>query len=285
MKILIFGLGSIGQRHLDNLRSLRSDARIVIADPRLFQEFRDESGRQIFLTSTTIIGGNLGESIYYMDWHEELLAHPDSDAAIIASPTEAHLEQMFALWNKNIPFYCEKPLCSIDQLSKITYGVSQERSAAGHQYRFHPAIHRAELREARTLHFYARDNLIDRYGLTCLETMTSHPIDMALWTLGPARYVDMQTDGVSVSGFIEHESGRSGYDIAMNADKRESIINIGGRKIVDLPPDNQMYLDALSSWLRWVEGSERDERTATIADGLAVMRVMAEVKHVERIGI
>jgi len=60
---------------------------------------------------------------------------------------------------------------------------------------------------------------------------------------------------------------------------RASIVVVSGIKW-SLDPCNEMYLNALSAWLAWVGDAERDERTATLADGLAALEVMSEVRRI-----
>ena len=112
MKVLLFGLGSIGQRHARNLRVLRPNAEIVCVDP-------DDS---ISL---------------HTDWRAALADHPGADCAIIASPTPAHLDQAIALRVLSIPFYVEKPIGTPDQAEQWTRLDNGFRCAVGYQYRFY----------------------------------------------------------------------------------------------------------------------------------------------------
>ena len=268
-KVVVIGVGSIGSRHVSNLRTLRPEADLVVCDPRFLVE-------------------RFG--VVFTDYREAIRGHPDADCVIIASPTEAHLGQIHAL--STVPFYCEKPLCSVEQFNDEDVEIfldevaahSQVPCAVGFQYRFALTDEmRAVVRRNGHVRFYARDRLIDRYGPTCLETMASAGIGLGLWLLGPAREVNMQTDGASVRGRIVHTTGAvSGYDYRIDDGTRVSMLvsESADGKTIDgwgLSADNQMYLDALLAWLGWVEGGERDERTAVLSDGLAVMAVMSKV--------
>lgn len=267
MKALVFGLGSVGRRHAVNLRTLRPECYIVAADPIAHIQFDDVVNE------------------LHSDWRTALAAHSGADCvAIIASPPSAHLEQMDALiFEHMIPFYVEKPIGSVDQLSDLinlrNRMLPEWRCAVGFQYRFHPVyIHAARvIRRNGDARFYARDDLIDRYGPNCLNVMAAHPIDTALWLFGPAREVDMQTDGVSVSGTIQHKNGRSQHDYRIDGGTRVSTVTSGGAPTWELEPSDRMYVDALSAWLGWVEDADYNPLTATLKDGCEVMEVMHQV--------
>lgn len=265
VKVLIFGLGSIGERHAQNLQVLMPDAVQIHADPKM-----DDWGAY----------GDL----YFSDWRSALAAHTDADAAIIASPTECHAEQMAALSHYGIPFYCEKPLLEVGQNFGLIYGDVLHRieCAVGFQYRFHPIYRQAApiIRRHGYVRFAANENLLARYGPDCLSVIAAHPIDTALWLLGPAHGVEMETDGLSVSGVIYHEHSISGHEYRIDTGPRMSIVKCN-EMVWSLDPTNDMYLDALRAWLAWVNGAPRDERTATLADGLESMRVMAQIKRKE----
>ena len=207
-------------------------------------------------------------------------SHDDADAAIIASPTEAHLEQAMALRDAGIPFYLEKPIGTLDQVAQFAR-LNVDRCAVGYQYRFHPVYREAApiIRDSASVRFAANDDLLDRYGPDCLSYIAAHPIDTAIWLLGPASDVDMETDGRRVRGIIEHESmAISEHSYQIHIAPRASIVVASGLKWF-LDPCNDMYLDALSAWLAWVGGAERDGRTATLADGLAALEVMSRVRR------
>jgi len=262
VKVLIFGLGSIGSRHANNLRISRADAITIGADPQ----------------------GHWNESLSivpYSDWHTALATSPDADAAIIASPTEAHLDQAIALRDAGIPFYLEKPIGTLDQIEQFAR-MNVNRCAVGYQYRFHPVYREAAsiIRDSRSVRFAANDDLLDRYGPDCLSYIAAHPIDTALWLLGSAVDVDIVTNGFSAWGTIRHERGAvSKHEYRIDRGPRLSLIS-AQEKAWSLGACNDMYLNALSAWLAWVGGAERDERTATLADGLAALEVMSKVRRI-----
>jgi len=280
MRIILFGLGSIGKRHFDNLRALRPGANIVIAEPQTSA-----------LLAACVPPGNA--MLYaYRDWRQALAENSDVDGAIIASPTDAHVEQMAALADAGISFYVEKPLWNVDcgmqnanweRMMAVLSLVERHdlRCAAGFQYRYHAAVQASRETWQRNGHMsvVAYDDLLARYGATVGGTMASHPIDLALWTLGDWHKVDLFGDGTFLRGTIAHEGDAFSYfDIRMDTGPRQSRIltaGIAGMRIDNLTADNDMYERALAAWLDYIETGRHDGTLATLGDGLAMMRVLA----------
>lgn len=274
MKVLILGFGSIGRRHARNLQAISADMQLVIADPVLpdVQEF----------------GGRV---TVYSDWRTMLADHRDATAAVIASPTDAHLTQLEMLVVQGIPAYVEKPVCLASEVAdfeRVMHFAAQEgqRHAVGFQYRFHPAVQELEtllrhmLGPKLHLVFMGKDDLLARYGPDVGGVMAAHPIDTALRWFGPAKCIELVTDGAYITGRIVHRGEHESiYSYRMDGGPRRSAIG-GADWSVDLPPDDDMYLDAMRAWLNWVVGWERDPRMATLADGLAVSQVLAQVRRV-----
>ena len=282
MKALVFGLGSIGVRHVRNLKALRPDCLIVGADPRLAGPLQ-----------SAISNGyhdSLPVTYLYEDWHKALERHRDADAAIIASPTQFHMEQMEACAARSIPFYVEKPLVALEQMNPMMIDLLDDcadlRCAVGFQYRFHSVYHEAAYKIVVNgcARFYACDDLLAKYGADCLSAIGAHPIDAALWLLGPVNHVRLETDGLTVRGTIDHAYGESFHDYRIDAKIRISTVTTeknGGRdsESWSLYANDDMYRDALAAWLAWATGgAERDDRTATLENGLRATEVMAQTK-------
>ncbi len=249
MKILIFGLGSVGKRHAANLRLLRPDALIRTAD--------------------------LNDTADYNDWLVALHTNDDADYAVIASPEQCHLEQMQALAEYGIRFYVEKPPCVVGQIDAYREVVAKCARknldcAVGFQYRFHAFTGFLPAMEPKQIEFASFDSLFGRYGATVQTTMASHAIDLALWTLGPAEVVNLKSDGVKLAGDIQHRHGGiSEYDYRIDSEARESYIKLPGARVRILP-DDTAYQKGLEAFLN------RERGSATLADGLAVMEVLAQ---------
>lgn len=267
MKCLLFGFGSIGQRHAHNLKRIVPDCHIIMADPF------------IRATSPTIIG-------YYASPELAIQHHADADFSIIASPDISHAQQMALCAHWRIPFYVEKPACTPEHLGSFGETIERVntlglRCAVGFQYRFHKNIAKARgASSQKHLKFYARDNLRSRYGAQVGGVMLAHPIDTALWCLGPARTVEIVSDGLAAKGKITHNSGAvSEYDCNMDVGLRISRIEYP-TGCVDLPPDDSAYVKCLSAYLDWLQTGQRDYRTATLEDGRAVVEVLWKCKSV-----
>ncbi len=278
MKVLLVGCGSIGLRHLRNLLALYPDAEIVACDP-------DMERAAVALSEC-----KNNKSMANEFFGEALTDNRNADCAIIATPDSEHAKQAACLYDFGIPYYLEKPACdlslqSINVLREISR--SDKPTALGYQYRFHPVVvdNYARWQSCGYLRFFARDDLQARYGDNCLSVMAAHPIDTALYVLGPAQKTAMQTNGLSVTGRIWHiGGGLSEFDIAMQRGPRVSTVKAGDgggwSKTYDLYQSDEMYQDALRAWLDWVQGGDRDKRTATLAEGWASIEVMRQIKQV-----
>lgn len=284
MKVLLFGFGSVGTRHARNLHALGHHP--LAADP----------------LSLPPAPGD-GWLMFYRNWGALLADHGDADAAVIASPTECHEEQSEMLDSLHMPYYVEKPLMTVEQYRQYTelefgtyYDDPAFRCAIGHQYRWHAAMPqvRAWLAQAYRYHsppersalcFVARDSLLARYGPQVGEMMACHMFDTATWLLGPALQTFIDSNGITLTGCTVHAGGRvARYDCDMNSPGRTSTIGVG-KKTVELTADNDMYVQALSHWLDWVGGGEYDERTATLAQGIRVMDILAGIRYAETVAV
>jgi len=262
-KLLILGAaGSMGARHIRTLRAVAPQVELIRADPTY--DLRPG---------------------YYNDWRVAINQHRNVNGAIICSPMLWHFQQMKILFSYGIPFYVEKPPCLIDEIDEFERLALKENGlhccAVGFQYRFHPNLNTGRWQEQKRVRFYARDDLLSRYGATCLETMTSHPIDSALYAFGPTEDVSLVTDGLSVAGDIVHRDGRvSEFDLRIDEAPRVSLAITTGQTD-DLSPDDGMYRESLLAWLDWLQTGRRRMQTATLVQSLAVMKVMAACKRID----
>ena len=123
-RYLIVGLGSIGQRHLANLRALRPDCQIAVL--RRAPASGDAPG-----TDTSIITS--------MAEVEAFAPH----AAIIAGPASTHLDAATELIRLRIPTLIEKPLSnSIDGVAEFQRAADDAGVAVmiGYNLRFQPSL-------------------------------------------------------------------------------------------------------------------------------------------------
>ncbi|MGA2489024.1 MAG: Gfo/Idh/MocA family oxidoreductase [Anaerolineales bacterium] len=140
MKILIMGLGGIGQRHLRNLRSLRgNDMEIIAYDPRsylpvLTDQLKVEEGASLEKKYNLHIFADL----------EQALAQKPR-AGFVCNPTSLHVPAAIRAAQEGCALFIEKPLShnleNVDKLIRLveSHGVT---AVVGYQMRFHPCLRR-----------------------------------------------------------------------------------------------------------------------------------------------
>src|SRR3990167_2840554 len=272
-KFLIIGLGSAGRRAMALLHELRPDAHLLVADP--FAPPRPSAPH----------------TLYYRDWSKMVEDHGDADAVLICSPTENHLRQLGACLERNLPTFCEKPLITAAQYTKADWRWLEKydsvalKCAVNFQYRFDPGVAWSKNyiyeRQPVKITFTGQDDLLIRYGPNVDEIMCAHPIDTARYLLGDVTAVDLESDGVNIRGSTTHELGTSYYNFRMDRGPRTSYLTSHRYKTELGDPFN--YRNAIACWVSWLEGLPRDRMTATLADGLAVSAVLAQVRQLEHV--
>jgi len=140
MKILILGLGGIGQRHLRNLRKLRGDDLEILAyDPRpdppvLTDQLKVEEGASLEKKYNLRI---------FPDIEQALAQKPQ--AAFICNPTSLHVSAALRAAKAGCALFIEKPLShDMEQVDELIHLVESRNLAAvvGYQMRFHPCLQR-----------------------------------------------------------------------------------------------------------------------------------------------
>jgi len=203
MKFLFCGLGSIGQRHVRNLRALLGDTVDILAyrclrqSPLLSPEMNPESGADIEATYAIRSFGNL-----------ETALSEKPDAVFVTNPNSLHLSVALAAAQAGCHLFIEKPLShSLDGIDELIEVVERKGLVAfvAYQFRFHPglllvksliaegrlgrlaAVHIVNAEYLPSWHPYedyrqthpARREL----GGGCL-TIQTHELDYALWLFG-----------------------------------------------------------------------------------------------------
>lgn len=140
MKILIVGLGGIGQRHLRNLRTLFGGAAELRAvDPRgdipvLTDTLQVEAG--------ATLAGKYNLHIY-PDLEPALAWEPQ--AAFVCTPSSLHIPTALRAAQAGCHLFIEKPLShsleGVDELIELTERRALT-AAVGYQMRFHPGLQR-----------------------------------------------------------------------------------------------------------------------------------------------
>lgn len=141
MKVLIAGMGSIGQRHARNLRILLSDRVEILA-------YRRRGLPGVITERMTIEPGVTVEQQYgvrsFDDLDRALAERPD--AVFVCNPTSEHLPTALAAVRAGCHVFVEKPLSHrLDQVDELIELADRSRlvAAVGYQMRCHPALKRA----------------------------------------------------------------------------------------------------------------------------------------------
>lgn len=141
MRVLIAGLGSIGQRHLRNLRELLGNGVEILAH-------RVRGDRHVITEQMTLSPGEDLEEKYgirvFTRLDEALREHPD--AVLVCNPTSEHAATAIAALEAGCHVLIEKPLShDYDQVEQIIELADRRRlvAAVGFQLRCHPALQRA----------------------------------------------------------------------------------------------------------------------------------------------
>jgi predicted dehydrogenase len=140
MKILMVGLGGIGQRHLRNLRALvGDDVRVLAVRTR---------GRQEVLTDTlTVRAGAELDATYRVERVPDLAAGlaEKPDIVFVTNPSSLHVPVARAAAEAGCHLFIEKPLSdSLESVDELVKTVEQRRlvGLVGYQLRFHPCFRR-----------------------------------------------------------------------------------------------------------------------------------------------
>ena len=137
MNVLIIGLGSIGQRHLKNLQTIKLVKKIYVF-------------RKKFITPTLINyytpSKKKIDKIYKIIYLKNLkdLSRYNIHAAFVCSPTSLHSAQAVELIKNKINVFIEKPinnnLKNISKLSRLVSKNKKIKHMIGYQLKFNPLI-------------------------------------------------------------------------------------------------------------------------------------------------
>ncbi len=137
MRVLFVGLGSIGQRHLRNLKQLLGDDLQVHA-------YRVR-GQNIKLNEGGVEEGAELEADYnirvHQDLQEALACAPD--AAFVCNPNSLHVPVALACAKAGVAVFLEKPLSAdLDGVAELDALVRERQLLlyVGYNYRFHPGL-------------------------------------------------------------------------------------------------------------------------------------------------
>ncbi len=244
MKILMVGLGSIGQRHVRNIRKLYGEDVEIGA-------FRVRKLQQTFSDTMQVMEGVSVEEKYnivpYDDYQTALRNKPD--IVFITTVTSKHTEYAIKAAEAGCDLFIEKPLSNtmelVDELETI---VKRNGNivALGYQNRFHPCIQKLKhmidsgglgrIRSVETC-YGERLTTMHRYedyrqtymarnemGGGCLLNLQIHDIDYLQWIFGMPKEVNgflgcgssLETD-VEEIAVLQYEANKLGYDVMITS--------------------------------------------------------------------
>lgn len=140
LRCLFVGLGSIGQRHLRNLRALYGDAVAVDA-------FRVRRERSVLNDAMQVVPGEDLEAKYGVSVYSELPAAlaQRPDVVFVTNPSSLHVDVARQAFAAGAHVLIEKPLShSLDGVAELI-DEGERSGLVGHvayQLRFHPGFHR-----------------------------------------------------------------------------------------------------------------------------------------------
>lgn len=262
MRILIAGLGSIGRRHLANVRRLVPDAGVAI-----WRHERDS-------------GSPPGTRAVYS--LEEALAF-EPEAALVTGPASTHIQTALPLARAGVHLMIEKPLSDtldgVDELLQICAEKGVCLMVA-YNFRFCEPLQRLRqcLREGRIGRVMNLSSEVGQYlpdwrpgadyrqsvsaqkrlgGGVILEL--SHELDMARWMMGEARSVSAVSARLGDLDVDVEDSA----DILLTFDRALAAIHLDMvrrapcRRCVVLGTEGQIEWDGLTNEVRWFSAASR----------------------------
>ncbi len=138
MKILMIGLGGIGQRHTRNLRTLLGDAPEIVA-------YRVRRQMHVVTPAMDADTSRNVEDIYSIrvlsSLNEALAEKPD--IAFVCNPSSLHVPVTLACIDAQCDVFVEKPLAdSMNGVERLVRVAAEQKRIAmvGYQLRFHPCL-------------------------------------------------------------------------------------------------------------------------------------------------
>src|SRR5512133_1494007 len=136
LKVLFAGLGSIGQRHVRNLRAVLGDQVTILA-------YRSRGQSPVLNPDMTVRPGATLEDTYQIRSFSNLddALNEGPDAVFITNPNTLHLPVALAAARAGCHLFIEKPIAeSLGGLDELVSLVEQKNLVAfvAYQFRFHP---------------------------------------------------------------------------------------------------------------------------------------------------
>lgn len=316
MKVLIVGLGSIGQRHLRNLRHLESKIEIIA---------HRSVGRNLVISGDiqSFACEDLGKFYgieTFTDYQEALAQNPD--AVFITCPTSLHIVMALQAAIHGCHLFIEKPIShTMDDVQELLKTVERNNLVAmvGYQLHFHQAlkaIHGKLPNRVLSVHCEFGEYLPDAHpyegysqgyaarsdlgggALLCL----SHELDYCRWLFGmPKRLFaiggklsSLNIDVEDTSDILmECERGCKIFPVHVHLDfsqrpssRKCSIITENGNLFWDYfsPPieRNPLFLDEVGHFLKCLAGTEVPE--VSLLDAVDTLKIALAAKESMRTG-
>jgi predicted dehydrogenase len=270
MKVGILGGGKAGRRHANNAQKLGHQ--VYVYDPAMGGS-RDE-----------VLGG--------------------SDAVIVASPSECHLQDLTDCIAARKPVLVEKPIALTGQSKQVEEQLAIAAGlpiAVGYNLRFHPEIRsifdsiNGETGEPYYGNFWCCQSTDSAGPLTngAINDWACHEIDLAAghFFMGrDLRIVDKHVDRFQVDLIMKSWSPlTTDATIHIHSDMRHAgnvrggvIVSRHGRWFYDLfrnPVTDAHYAEELKHFIAWIEGGGRWP-LANGDDGLAVLHACERADNV-----
>ena len=136
MRVLVYGLGSIGQRHIKNLNIIYKN--VKFATTSKIDNRKLIGYKKIFKNKLL---SNEYEIKYLANSKEIKLFDPN--LILITNDSSLHIKTLLPYLNKDIYIFIEKPLAiNASDLKKLNLKIKNSRAftAVGYQTRFHPCV-------------------------------------------------------------------------------------------------------------------------------------------------
>ena len=311
MKFLIAGLGSIGRRHLRNLKALGVEDIIFLRSHRSTLPDEELAG---YLVETEIFAA---------------LAH-QPQAVIISNPTALHLDIAIPVAKAGCHILLEKPISnSLDRIEELINAAqkSGSRILVGYQFRFHPGLLRVKqlldegaIGKPYSAHAHWGEYLPSwhpwedyRHGYSARSDLgggviltLSHPLDYFRWLLGDVEAIwafadrlgtlelDVDdtaeiglrfTNGLLASLHLDYNQRPSVHNLEIigtegivhwdNADGRVTLCPADGIQQIFPVPDgferNTLFLDELRHFLQIIHGDA--DPLCSLDDGIVALKL------------
>jgi len=216
VKVLVIGCGSIGRRHIANLRALGHDVQITDVDPEAVARVNEEPGWTASTTDLTLEAAQ-GTSPF-----------ASCDAVMICTPAATHaaVARQIYLEGYRGPLFVEKPLVLDLESAEIFRTWPHPVTQVGYNWRFHPDIRplMAIPSAGVSLHLDCRTNIAHWPGRDYADPWLecSHEIDLACAWLGDPTsvvsgpFIDPGDDTLMLGGFVQMQ----------HPDRSDSLIDL-----------------------------------------------------------